>query len=186
MKEKLEPAVDGTSRIGDTAATIKGVRSNFDYTVTTASYSARIRIPPEQEILEQIEVDKARGTRNLERFLFWEDHSDETPHPSTLKIRKLRQILFQETIGKDLGAADRTKYLHYGELSCVPVSFTARGGMGKRTVALVDNLCTCRPDWDFSDRVVFRSHLLGRLSVCLLRCAHKMKCVRADRTMDGL
>ena len=179
-------AVDGTSRIGDTAATIKGVRSNFDYTVTTASYSARIRIPPEQEILEQIEVDKARGTRNLERFLFWEDHSDETPHPSTLKIRKLRQILFQETIGKDLGAADRTKYLHYGELSCVPVSFTARGGMGKRTVALVDNLCTCRPDWDFSDRVVFRSHLLGRLSVCLLRCAHKMKCVRADRTMDGL
>ena len=94
--------------------------------------------------------------------------------------------MFQETIGKDLGAADRLKYLHYGELGCVPVSFTSRGGMGKRTVGLVDNLCTCRPEWDFSDRVHFRGLLLGRLSVLLLRCAHKMKCVRADRTVEGV
>jgi hypothetical protein len=176
---------DGASRFGDTAATIRGVRANFDYTIVTTTYDKTVRIPPVEEILEQIEIDKARGTRNLERFLFWEDHSDETPHPTTIKIRKMRQIVFQETLGKDLAQADRIKYRHYGLLGIVPISCTARGSMGKHTVVLVDNLCHHHHDWDFADRCAFRGRLLGQLSVILLRCAHKMKVVRSERALDG-
>jgi hypothetical protein len=176
---------DGLSRFADTAATILEVRSHYDYTAITTTYNRTVRIPGEAEILEQIGLDEARGTRNLERFLFWEDHSDEKPHPSTLKIRKLRQIVFQETVGKDLVQADRRKYRHYGAYAIIPVSLSARGSMGRHTVSLVDNLCNNRADWEFTDRVKFRRDLLCHLSVTLLRCASKMKAVRAGLAMEG-
>ena len=131
-----------------------------------------VRIPDEGEIMEQIELDKASGTRDRQRFLFWEDHSEEKPHPTTVKIRKMRQMMFQETIGKDLHQADRTKYLHYGQFPIIPVSFTARGAMGRHTCALVDNLCVNDPNMDFPDRVLFRGNLMKRLSVILLRSAN--------------
>ena len=129
---------DGLSRFGDTAATICDVRSTYDYTVATADYHRAIVLPTPEEVAEEVELDKARGTRDLERFLFWEDHSDETPHPETVTIRKFRQMVFQRTIGKDLVQADRNKYRHYGELGIVPISFTARGSMGRHSVVLVD------------------------------------------------
>jgi hypothetical protein len=170
---------DGSSIFADTAATIQETRCDYDYTVVSSTTQRLVRIPDEGEIMEQIELDKASGTRDRQRFLFWEDHSEEKPHPTTVKIRKLRQMMFQETIGKDLHHADRTKYLHYGHYPIIPVSFTARGAMGRHTCALVDNLCVNDPYMDFPDRVLFRGNLMKRLSVILLRSANLMKETRS-------
>ena len=73
----------GGSLWGDTAATIGGIRSNFDYPVMTVNYDAKFAEPTIERIDEDIDIDKARGTRALDRFLFWEDHSDEIPHLDT-------------------------------------------------------------------------------------------------------
>ena len=177
---------DGRTRIGDTAAIIRDVRSNFDYMIVAADYTRKVRIPPLQEIMAEVEVDKARGSRDIERFLFWEDHSDESPHPVTVEIRKMRQIIFQETLGKDLSAADRTKYRHYGDLGIVPITFSARGSMGRHTIPTVDSMCLCHPEWDYSDQVQFRSRFLIQLSVSLLKSAHAMKIVRESLAFEGM
>ena len=178
-------AGNGESRFGDTQATIRDVRSNYDFTVVTADYRRVITLPTEAEVAEEVELDKARGTRDLERFLFWEDHSGETPHSETVSIRKSRQMMYQRTVAKDLAGADRSKYRHYGVLGIVPISFSARGALGRHTVQLVDNLCKNRSDWEFSDAVKYRNDLLSRLSVIMLRAAHCMKVVRSARALDG-
>ena len=173
---------DGESRFGDTGATIGGVRSNFDFTITTANYERRVVEPSAEEIDKEIEIDKLTGTRNMDRFLFWEDHSDEVPHPDTVRARKFRQIVFQQTIGKDLAEANRRKRAHYGDLMVVPIAFTARGSLGRDTIPLIDSLCTENIRWerDYPDRVQFRHNLMCQLSVILLRSAHRMKALRAE------
>ena len=94
--------------------------------------------------------------------------------------------MFQETVGRDLADADRNKYRYYQAFTIVPVSMSARGAMGRHTLSLIDNLCNHAADWDFSERVRFRSGLLSRLSVILLRSAHAMKVVRSARAQDGV
>ena len=175
----------GQSRFGDRAATIAGVRRNFDFTIVAADYHRPVRIPSDEEIQQEVEKDKLHGTGHLFRFLFWEDHSDETPHPTTLRLRKMRQIIFQETIATDLRQADRRKHLHYGDLGICSISFTARGGMGRYTVPTVDDMCNCNSDWDYSDRVGFRSRFMMQLSLKLLQSAHMMKVYREAHASDG-
>jgi hypothetical protein len=48
---------DGASRFADTAATVCGNHSHFDYTVVTATYSKKIRVPSEGEVNQQTELD---------------------------------------------------------------------------------------------------------------------------------
>jgi hypothetical protein len=178
-------AANGESRFGDRGATIAGVRSNLDFIIVAADYNRPVRIPSDQEIQQEVEKDKQHGTGHLFRFLFWEDHSDETPHPTTLRLRKMRQIIFQETIAKDLRQADRSKFLHYGDLGICPISFTARGGMGRYTIPTVDGMCNCNSDWDYSDRIGFRSRFITQLSIKLLNSAHLMKVYREAHASDG-
>ena len=172
----------GESLFGDTGATIGGVRTNYDYVVTAVDYDRRFSEPSAEEIDKEIEIDKLSGTRNMDRFLFWEDHSDEVPHPDTVRARKFRQIVFQKTIGKDLAEADRRKRAHYGDLMVVPIACTARGSLGRYTIPLIDSLCTENIRWerDYPDRVQFRHNLMCQLSVILLRSAHRMKALRAE------
>src|SRR6185437_1218346 len=47
---------DGRTRIGDTAAIIRDVRSNFDYMIVAADYTRKVRIPPLQESMAEVEV----------------------------------------------------------------------------------------------------------------------------------
>ena len=172
----------GESLFGDTGATIGGVRSNYDYTVTTVTYDRPFSEPSEEDVDKEIEIDKLSGTRNMDRFLFWEDHSDEVPHRNTVRARKFRQMVFQQTVGRDLAEANRRKRVHYGDLLVVPVAFTARGSLGRHTIPLIDSLCTENIRWerDYPDRVQFRHNLLCQLSIILLRSAHRMKALRAE------
>jgi hypothetical protein len=178
-------APNGEGRFGDQAATIAGVRTNFDLTIVVANYHRTVRIPSNDELQREVDLDKLHGTGQVQRFLFWEDHSDESPHPTTLRLRKMRQIIFQETLATDHRRADRTKYLHYGALGICPISFTARGGLGKCTIPTIDSMCCCKSGWDYSDSVVFRSRFMIQLSLKLLQSAHLMKARREGHAYDG-
>ena len=112
-------------------------------------------------------------------FFFWEDHDNETPHPATVFLRKLRQMLLERTVGLDLAAADGEKRRKYWP-EMIPMSFTALGCLG-----LVRDVINQFGDADLARKVKWRTDIHRRWSCSLLKTAHLMSSHRAGRAMSG-
>jgi hypothetical protein len=177
---------DGTQGKSDIRVTIRDVDNHYDLTVAKADYARKdVKWPSDEDIEVEIELDRRLGQAARRPVIFfWEDHSDEKPHPRVVQYRKFRQLMVQATVGKDLAAADAEKTNKYGNYM-VPLSFTPLGCMGRKTRDLVDNLLHHSDKMDLGEKAAWRKHLYGRWSCALMRSAHIMATIRAGRRGGG-
>ena len=142
-------------------------------------------MPEDDEVVTEVELDKARGqVTRQDAFFFWEDHDNETPHPATVFLRKLRQMLLERTVGLDLAAADGDKRRKYGP-EMIPMSFTALGCLGRGTRCLVRDVINQFGEADLARKVAWRTETHRRWSCSLLKTAQLMSSHRAGRAMLG-
>jgi len=118
-------------------------------------------------------------------MFFWEDYESEEPHPAIVYVRKVRQLLLERTVGRDLASADAEKRNKYGR-DMIPLSFSALGCMGRKTRALVADVMVLPLDKsELSETIAWRRELYGRWSCSLLKSAHLMATHRAGRALTG-
>jgi hypothetical protein len=185
MEQPFGMTRDGVLGKSDVLATVGDTRHHYDLTVRTVDYSRRFRMPEDDEVAAEVELDKARGqVTRQDAFFFWEDHDNETPHPATVFLRKLRQMLLERTVGLDLAAADGDKRRKYGP-EMIPMSFTALGCLGRGTRCLVRDVINQFGEADLARKVAWRTETHRRWSCSLLKTAQLMSSHRAGRAMLG-
>ena len=171
---------DGSDLKADFVATVNGERENFDVEVTTVNYeNLSIRWPSADQVRLALEEDKARGPA-LPPLFFWEDHSDESPHPETNVIRKFRQLASARVVGAAVRRGERDKTRKYGAVSVYPLVFTAGGGISQLSKTFFDNLCVMFDAKDVGKQSKFRKEMVARVSLSITRFGASMLAMHAD------
>ena len=144
---------------------------NFDVSVLAIDRKGTPLVyPTDSQIRRAIEEEKALP-RNAPLF-FWDDHSEENPHPEVIYQRKFRQLLLSSSITTYVTAREMKKERKYGVLGVYPLVFTTGGAASHYSIALVNQL-TLRKE-KLADQSFFRRDFLGRISVILLRSSARM------------
>ena len=78
--------------------------------------------------------------------------------------------------------SEKLKKYASGGITVIPFVMTAQGYLAKSASDFIDTLADSIPDED--DRFWFRSRLLCRVSVLLLRTAHRMCSSLTSRALD--
>ena len=172
----------------DIVATISnGAPSNIDPTITTLR---DIHIPPSWPSDTQVAnaIAAINPLTAPTPIFFWEDHSEEKPHPEVVKARMFRTLATSSSIGKAFTVSERTKYQRYGNnernIQVTPFVLTAGGGISPISRELVDTLTVLSND-DIREQVDFRRYLMGRLSIILIKYASFMFVNQAMKAFAG-
>ena len=169
-------ASNGKEIISDWTATVNEERNHYDVTVTAdiPYWNNHMAWPSRQEVLSAVADDTAMGPRGLPMY-FWDDHSNEVSHPTAVFLRKFRQMAMARSIGAALRRAEDTKDHKYAPAGgVVPIAITVGGGLGYKGREFIDRLCVQFEGKDLGVQSAFRKDLLGRISIILIRSAHRM------------
>ena len=129
--------------------------------------------PTNLDVKAALAEDAARPPRPPPLF-FWDDHSDENPHPQIAYNRKFRELLRDRTLRLLMNSIHKAKIRKYGDLTVRPLIFTSGGATTTTTTGFVDELTLLKDPHDIGEQSRFRKEFIGRLSVILTRSSHAM------------
>ena len=146
---------------------------NFDVSIVSVRPQLAITYPTDREVKAALAADAARPPQPPPLF-FWDDHSDENPHPEIAYNRKFRELIRDRTLRPLMTTVHNEKVAHYGLLTVRPLIFTSGGAMTTTTTGLIDELTLLKDPHDIGEQSRFRKEFVGRLSIILIRSLHKM------------
>jgi hypothetical protein len=183
---------DGTSETvrSDISATVDGTRYEYDVGITGERKSMSIPTwPTKEEVIMGMEKDaKERAEKKGDALFHWEDLHAEEVHPTHTYIRVMREMAFERSVNKlMLEVYRREKINHYRKAGATvaPLIFTANGACSKEVRYLVKSLVKEKHPRTRA-MYVFRSFLLGQVSVCLLKFAQMMHATHVVNIPVGL
>ena len=132
--------------------------------------------PTAEMVEEEVERELAEGT--TEPLFFWEDHSEETPHPDVVKARVFRRMAVGASVGACMGAMSARKTIDFYRAApagsaFVPLVLTAGGGISAEARDLVHSFTRKVSDKD-GVRAEYRRLHFGRWSILLVKHAASM------------
>ena len=164
----------------DIVSTVNDQSHNFDISVVSVRPQATMPYPTNLDVKAALAEDAARPPRPPPLF-FWDDHSDENPHPQIAYNRKFRELLRDRTLRLLMNSIHKAKIRKYGDLTVRPLIFTSGGATTTTTTGFVDELTLLKDPHDIGEQARFRKEFVGRLSVILTRSSHAMA-AQAART----
>ena len=174
--------VDGSPAdiIADIVTSADTTRVLLDVGITAAAVTsrhiARGPWPTEAEVVAAVDQDEVEALVADTSKPAWKNRL----HPSRLvrQQSKFRELVLRKSLEKVVANMCSEKINHYkaGHLTVVPFVLTAQGYLSKYATEFVDTLSTSYSS-SVADQQWFRSSLLGRISVLLIRSACRM-CIR--------
>jgi len=123
----------------------------------------------------EAEAEERILQRRRQAFFFWEDRSNETPHPDTLLIEAFFRLATRDVVTPILGAREGQKKRKYGNVGvkCVTLIMTAGGAINEEGMELINRM-TEKKHKELREQSDFRRDLMGGLSSILLQYAAKI------------
>ena len=158
---------------------IQGAAEYIDTVITSVvrlDDSSDVTWPTDADVEQALATERSNGMRRKPLF-FWEDHSDEEPHPDVIRARKWRELATAATVGRPLRNSERLKTNKYNKVNVVvtPVALTAQGCVGGMARDLFDKvLRDVKPKDDLAAKSKYQKDVFGHLGVILVRHAARM------------